>query len=87
MPIFLLAAGALLGAAAGGTLGYVGAGVTGAVVGAGVGAFAGMVGFGAAAYGWGRPVYLHPVPYAYSYNAFMGPPLYPMPRLYCTPAF
>ena len=86
MPIFLLAAGALFGAAAGGTLGYVAAGLTGAAVGASIGAVAG-IGFGAAAYTWGRPVYLHPVPYAYSYNAFLGPPLYAMPRLYYTPAF
>lgn len=71
--IFLLAAGALLGAA-GGSLGYVTAGLTGAAVGAGVGALAGL-GVGAVAIGLTRPAYWYPGPYPY-YGYYCRPVCY-----------
>ena len=82
MPIFLLAAGTLLGAAAGGAIGYTVAGLTGASLGVGVGALAGL-GFGAAAHALSRPVYWYPIPYPY----YCAPFFYPGPRIYYTRAF
>ena len=70
MPIFLLAAGALVGAAAGGTIGYVTAGMAGAGIGIGVGALAGL-GIGATAYALSRPVVMYPLPVPHYY-----PPCY-----------
>ena len=61
LPIFLLAAGALVGAATGGTIGYVTAGMTGAGIGIGVGALAGL-GVAATAYALSRPVVMYPLP-------------------------
>jgi len=73
LPIFLLAAGALVGAAAGGTIGYVAAGVTGAGIGIGVGALAGL-GLGATAYALSRPVVMYPLPVPYYYGSYYYPP-------------
>jgi hypothetical protein len=84
MPIFLLA-GALLGAAAGGALGYTAAGLSGVALGVGVGALAG-VGFGAAAYAFSRPVVLTPIPFPQSYGYYGVPVVYAGPPLYYTTA-
>jgi len=78
-----------LGAAAGGTIGYVAAGLTGAGIGLGAGALAGL-GFGAAAYAAVAPRYWYPIPYPY-YNGFMPPIYHAWPyfpgRIYYTPAW
>jgi hypothetical protein len=85
MPIFLLAAGALLGAVAGGTIGYTAAGLTGAGLGLGVGALAGL-GFGAAVYGFAhRPIYWYPIPCP-PYYAYYAPIYYRAP-VYFAPGF
>ena len=63
-----------MGAAAGGSLGYVTAGLTGAAVGAGVGALAGL-GVGAVAIGLSRPAYWYPVSYPY-YGYYYRPVYY-----------
>jgi hypothetical protein len=76
----------LLGAAAGGSLGYVAAGVTGAAVGAVVGSVAGL-GYSAAIYSWNRPVVLAPIPFPHAYGYFGPPPAYAGPTLYYSPAF
>jgi hypothetical protein len=83
--ILLLAAGALIGAAAGGSLGYVAAGLTGAAIGVGAGAVAGF-GIGAAAYALSRPVYLYPIPYP-QYGYHYPPTFCARPRVYYTTAF
>jgi hypothetical protein len=75
-----------MGAAAGGTLGYVAAGLTGAGVGVGVGALAGL-GIGATAYALSRPVCLYPLPYPYYYGPYFYPAFYPARPVYYTPAF
>jgi hypothetical protein len=71
--LFLIAAGALLGAAAGGAVGYAAAGATGAAIGLGVG---GGLGLGLAAAYATRPRYWSPYP------TYVGYPGY-----YYTPAF
>jgi hypothetical protein len=76
LPIFLLAAGALVGAAAGGTLGYVAAGLTGAGVGVGVGAIAGLT-VGATALALSRPVCLYPLPCSCYCGYYYRPVYYP----------
>jgi hypothetical protein len=73
LPIFLLAAGTLVGAAAGGTIGYAAAGLTGAGIGIGVGALAGF-GLGATAYALSRPVVMYPLPVPYYYGPHYYPP-------------
>jgi hypothetical protein len=70
---FVIAGAALLGAAAGGTLGYATAGLTGAALGAGVGSLAGF-GIGAAAVALTGP-YFYPCEW-YPYS-FCGAPYYP----------
>jgi hypothetical protein len=85
MVILLLAAGALLGAAAGGTVGYLTAGLAGATLGIGAGALAGL-GSCAAAYALTRRVYWYPVPYP-GYGYWCHPAFYPRPRLYYTTAY
>ena len=73
-----------MGAAAGGSLGYVTAGLTGAAVGAGVGALAG-VSIGAVAIGLSRPAYWYPVSYPY-YGYYYRPLFYIGPPAYYTTA-
>jgi hypothetical protein len=80
LPIFLLAAGTLLGAAAGGSLGYVAAGLTGASIVVGVGALAGL-GIATATSRLIRPTYWYPIwyPYCGYYYCpvfYVGPPSY-----------
>jgi hypothetical protein len=73
-----------MGAAAGGTLGYVAAGLTGAAVGAGVGALAGL-GFGAGVYAAARRVYWYPTPYPY-YGYYYRPVFFAGRPVYYTTA-
>jgi hypothetical protein len=73
-----------MGAAAGGAIGWAGAGLTGATVGLGVGALAGL-GFGAAAYALTRPIYWYPIPYPY-YGYYYRPIFYAGPPMYYTAA-
>ena len=68
---FVLAAG-LLGAAAGGAIGWGAAGLTGAGIGLAAGGLAGL-GLGAAAWYAARPWYWYPYPYP----AYAGYPAYP----------
>jgi len=77
---FSLGRRALLGAAAGGSLGHVAAGLTRATVGVGVGALAGL-GVGAAASKLTRPAYGHPVSYPY-YGCYCCPVFYVGPPAY-----
>ena len=80
----LILAGALLGAAVGGALGYTAAGLTGAGIGLGVGALAGF-GLGATVQAF-RPIYYYPVPYPY-YGNCCAPVCCCGPRLYYTRAY
>lgn len=83
MAVAVLAAGALLGAAAGGAVGLTTAGVSGAAIGASLGAVGGAT-FGLAAYTLSRPPYWYPVPYPYAVG-FHPVVLLPFPfRLYLT---
>jgi hypothetical protein len=79
MVFLMLAACALLGAAVGGTAGFVAAGTTVALVGAGVGALAGA-GIAGTAYALNHPRgYWYPAPYPYQY--------WPAPYPTCTPVY
>lgn len=73
-----------MGAAAGGTLGYVAAGLTGAAVGIGVGALTGL-GAGATAYALTRPAYWYPIPCGH-YGHYYVPVFYALPPMYYTTA-
>jgi hypothetical protein len=78
MVLFLLAAGALLGAAVGGTIGLAASGTTAAWVGVGVGALAGA-GMAGAAYGLSRPRgYWYPAAYPYQYWSVPSPSYVPV---------
>lgn len=83
MAISLLVGGALLGAAAGGTVGYTAAGLTGAGLGIGVGALAGL-GVGAAICGFTTLPYYCAPPFPLNYAQFQ-PVFYPS-RMYYTTA-
>ncbi len=81
MALATIAVGALLGATAGGALGYVGAGLTGAAIGLGIGGIAGA-GFGAAAYGLSNPWYWYPGSYPFYGYGLM--PVYVPRRVFFT---
>ena len=73
-----------MGAAAGGTLGYVSTGLTGAAVGVGLGALAGL-GVSAFAIGLTRQGYWYPISNPY-YGYYYRPVFYGGPRTYYTSA-